>query len=557
MSLESHPTASSITPQRTLGHWHADATPPSFDAAGWRDPLSALEAPLFLLWDGERHGVGMGGQASIGAGITNGTSGAFDLTGFVPPCPPEALGDPAFRAAHGIRYAYVTGAMANGIASVELVETIARSGMLAFFGAAGLQVSQVDAAIHRLKASIGDLPHGFNLIHSPNEPHLEAAVVDLYLREGVRLVEASAYLDLTLPVVRYRVMGIRREADGSITAPNKVMAKVSRIEVATKFFAPPPERFLKELVASGDISTEQAEWARRIPMADDLTAEADSGGHTDNRPALTLLPTLIALRDRMQSEHGYATPLRVGAAGGIGTPESAAAAFAMGAAYIVTGTVNQACIESGSSDLVRAMLAETEQADVTMAPAADMFEMGVTVQVLKRGTMFAMRAQKLYEIYRNYGGIEAMPESERIKLEKTVFRLPMDEVWEQTKRYFQTVDPRQIERGEQDAKHRMALIFRWYLGQSSTWANRGIEDRKIDYQIWCGPVMGAFNEWVRGSFLEEFRNREAAVVALNILFGAAYLTRANAVRQQGVPLEASVVRVEPQPLATLAGCGTA
>jgi len=314
---------------------------------------------------------------------------------------------------------------------------------------------------------------------------------------------------------------------------------------------------LKELVATGDITPEQAEWARQIPMAEDLTAEADSGGHTDNRPALTLLPTLIALRDRMQAEYGYATPLRVGAAGGIGTPESAAAAFAMGAAYAVTGTVNQACVESGSSDLVRALLAETEQADVTMAPAADMFEMGVTVQVLKRGTMFAMRAQKLYEIYRAHAGIEAMPESERIKLEKTVFRLPMAEVWEQTKRYFQTVDPRQIERGEQDAKHRMALIFRWYLGQSSTWANRGIEDRKIDYQIWCGPVMGAFNEWVRGSFLEDWRNREAAVVALNILFGAAYLTRVNAARQQGVPLEPAVVRVEPQPLETLAGCGAA
>ena len=31
------------------------------------------------------------------------------------------------------------------------------------------------------------------------------------------------------------------------------------------------------------------------------------------------------------------------------------------------------------------MLAQAEQADVAMAPAADMFEMGVKVQVLKRG----------------------------------------------------------------------------------------------------------------------------------------------------------------------------
>jgi trans-AT polyketide synthase, acyltransferase and oxidoreductase domains len=44
----------------------------------------------------------------------------------------------------------------------------------------------------------------------------------------------------------------------------------------------------------------------------------------------------------------------------------------------------------------------------------------------------------------------------------------------------------------------MALVFRWYLGQSPVWANQGDADRKIDYQIWCGPAMGAFNEWVQG-----------------------------------------------------------
>ena len=48
----------------------------------------------------------------------------------------------------------------------------------------------------------------------------------------------------------------------------------------------------------------------------------------------------------------------------------------------------------------------------------------------------------------------------------------------------------------------MALVFRWYLGQSSRWANAGEPTRKLDYQVWCGPAMGAFNEWAKGSFLE-------------------------------------------------------
>src|SRR5204862_6474834 len=129
---------------------------------------------------------------------------------------------------------------------------------------------------------------------------------------------------------------------------------------------------------------------------------------------------------------------------------SAAAAFAMGAAYILTGSVNQACVESGSSDIVRQMLAEAGQADVAMAPAADMFEMGVKVQVLKRGTMFPMRAAKLYELYRAYSSIDAIPEGERVPLEKNLFRLPLSEVWKQTRDYFLQGDPHQVTKAEAD-----------------------------------------------------------------------------------------------------------
>ena len=110
---------------------------------------------------------------------------------------------------------------------------------------------------------------------------------------------------------------------------------------------------LRELLAAGEITAEQAEWPAQIPMADDVTAEADSGGHTDNQPAIVLLPTMMALRDQLQAQHGYDQPPRVGAAGGISTPWSAASAFAMGAAYVVTGSVNQACVEAGTSDAVR------------------------------------------------------------------------------------------------------------------------------------------------------------------------------------------------------------
>jgi PfaD family protein len=217
----------------------------------------------------------------------------------------------------------------------------------------------------------------------------------------------------------------------------------------------------------------------------------------------------------------------------------------MGASYVVTGSVNQACVEAGTSDIVRRMLAQAQQAEIAMAPAADMFEMGVKVQVLKRGTLFAMRAAKLYELYRTHAGLDQIPANERATLEKTVFRAPLETIWEETQAYFQKRDPARIEKALGDPKQKMALVFRWYLGMSSRWANTGEASRAVDYQIWCGPAMAAFNDWVRGSFLETAENRRVATVAWNILYGTSVLLRARILGIQGIALAPGLPRLKP------------
>ncbi|MFQ5660066.1 MAG: PfaD family polyunsaturated fatty acid/polyketide biosynthesis protein [Gammaproteobacteria bacterium] len=524
-----------------LGWWTGTEAPLPMD--NLPGALRDISKPIYILMKDGAYFISR--EGSVDPGRERSADGRFAIVAYVPVIDSMCLGEPSFCNDYRIRFPYMTGSMANGIASTALVKAVANAGMLGSFGAAGLSVEVVERAINTLRNGLGDKPFCFNLIHSPNEPGREEQIVDLYIKYGIKLVEASAYLALTLPVVRYRVYGIHRDGSGNIVAPNRIIAKASRIEVATRWFSPPPVKMLQQLLDSGEISQEQCELARHIPMAQDLTVEADSGGHTDNRPAITLLPTMSALRDRLQNEFDYSDPLRIGAAGGIATPASAAAAFAMGAAYIVTGTINQACIESGSSDIARKMLAEAEQADTAMAPAVDMFEMGVKLQVLKRGTLFPMRGNKLYEYYRLYNSIDEIPEAERENLEKTIFRAPLTEIWQNTRAFFQENGPAQIIKAEQDPRHKMALIFRWYLGLSSRWANSGKEVRQADYQIWCGPAMGAFNEWVKGSFLENPENRKVVTVALNLLFGAVVTTRINMLRNQGVPLSSEMMRIDP------------
>jgi len=496
---------------------------------GMQDFLLDLSQPCAVVLDSAQYEPGIAKGGSIIEG-----DGQHKVVATAPAIDPAQLGDATFRETYGVKYNYATGAMANAIASTDLVIAMGKANMLSSFGAAGVVLPRLEEAIKTIQAALPNGPYAFNLIHSPAEDAMERGAVELYLRYGVKIVEASAFLDLTRNIVWYRAAGLSQNPDGSINIGNRVIAKISRREVATVFMNPAPERLLTPLVEQGLITQEQANLAQHVPVADDITCEADSGGHTDNRPLVSLVPSIIALRDEIQEQHNYPVPVRVGAAGGIGTPTAALAAFMMGAAYVVTGSINQSALEAGASAHTKKLLAQADMADVMMAPAADMFEMGVKVQLLKRGTMFPMRAQKLYELYVENDSIEMLDPKERERQEKTVFKRPLEDIWADTVAYFNERDPEQIRRAEDNPKRKMALIFRWYLGLSSRWSNAGEKGRELDYQIWCGPAMGAFNAWAKGTYLEQPENRHVADIAEHIMRGAAYLYRMNTLTMQGV-----------------------
>lgn len=504
----------------------------SFEPEALRNRLQQTDRAWFIIRDiAGRYGLAAGLEPSPFPGAA--THPEYRVCGYLPAKSATDLGSAAFRETFGVQYAYMTGSMANGIASEALVVAGARAGFLSSFGAAGLAPARVEQAIRQLRQTIPERTWASNLIHSPNEPAMEQACVDLYLRHGVSVVEASAFIELTPALVQYRAAGIEPDCTGRLQARNRILAKVSRTEVARRFLEPPPARLLRQLVEAGRITEQQAQWAATLPMADALTGEADSGGHTDNRPLVSLLPQLIGLRNGMAQAYPAVHRVMVGAAGGIGTPEAIVAALVLGADYVLTGSINQSCTEAGTSLQVKQWLAEAEMADMMMAPAADMFELGASVQVLKRGTLFGVRAQKLYDMYRLYDSWATIPERERNKIERQIFRRSYEAVWQETQAFFRERDPAQLDLASQNPKHRLALVFRWYLGQSSVWANTGLEERQIDYQVWCGPAMGAFNQWVPTAGLETPQQRTVAKVGHALLEAAARYWRQQYLREQG------------------------
>jgi trans-AT polyketide synthase/acyltransferase/oxidoreductase domain-containing protein len=45
----------------------------------------------------------------------------------------------------------------------------------------------------------------------------------------------------------------------------------------------------------------------------------------------------------------------------------------------------------------------------------------------------------------------------------------------------------------------------------------GNTDQKVDFQVHCGPSLGAFNQWVKGTTLENWRNRHVDEIAEKLM----------------------------------------
>lgn len=520
---------------------------PTFDSRGITDVIQHLREPIHVMKDMETGGIGvaLGDKPLQKMGSS---PKRISWLATLPALYPEWLGDRSFQEVHRVRFPYIVGEMAGGIATSTMVIHAAKAGLLGFFGAAGLPLSRIEEAIISIQKELQSegYSYGINLIHHPQDPEMEEKIVDLLLKYEVTRVSTSAFMKLTPAIVRYACSGLSLDAQGVVRRKNYIFAKLSRSEIARQFMSPAPKNMLAELLQQGKLTATEVELAARIPLAEDITVEGDSGGHTDNQPLTALFATIVGLRDQLSAAFQYERPIRLGAGGGLGTPHAIAASFGLGAAYVVTGSINQSSLEAGMSKRGKEMLAQAELNDFVMSPSSDMFELGVKVQVLKRGTLFHSKASQLYELYRKYPTLDAIPESIRLKVEKDIFKVTLAEIWESTKVFFETRDPREIIKAEKDEKHRMALVFRWYVGSASKWAIQGVQERQHDFQIWSGPAMGAFNAWVEGTCLAPLEHRTVAQIAYNLLEGAAYMTRAHQLRTYGVPVPAEAFTFVPR-----------
>ena len=299
---------------RALGEWLPNGPSPTDAPEDFRAALGDPRKPVIVLYANGGFAVARGGIVALGMATAKASKA---VVAYLPPLHPEQLGDPAFMKELGVRYPYMTGAMANGIGSVEIVEAMSKAGMLGSFGAAGLSLERIGASIDRLKANLGD--RRCVSIHSPNEPARDGTS-ELLLGRTCRWSKPGVP-DLTPAIVRYRV---RVAASGvsfrPIGSSRRFRAsKCDEVQSAIRTHPEEPSR-------SGTSRSSK----KRKPRASSRGRHHrsnDSGGHR-RQPTKRHLPTILATPRPASAQFSTRPP--ASGRGRACTP-SGRGAFAMGA----------------------------------------------------------------------------------------------------------------------------------------------------------------------------------------------------------------------------------
>jgi trans-AT polyketide synthase/acyltransferase/oxidoreductase domain-containing protein len=431
------------------------------------------------------------------------------------------LGSEHYKKAYKVKYAYSSGAMHHGISSVRLIVAMSKAGMMSYYGTSGLSLKRIEEDIREIQKELGTgYSFGVNIANDFYRPDLEKQCIELFIKYKVKFIEVAHYLHVSRFLVKFRALGLRKDTNGNIRSENRIQIKVARPETAELFMNVASEELIQSLVATKEISLRQAELLKQVPVATDICVEADGGGYTDRGVTAVLIPVIVRLRKEIMKKNNYNEIINLGSAGGIGTPESAASAFFLGADFIVTGSINQCTVEAQMSNAVKKLIEGIHVPDTTYAPATHMFELGAKVQVLKKGVFFPARANKLFEIYKQYNSLDELDKNLRDELELKYFRKSIDSVIQECEKMYSETE---FKKAQENAKAKMAMVFKWYLDFSSISALSDDETNKVNYQVYCGPAMGAFNQWVKGSDFEKWQNRNVDKIGIRLMDATAEL----------------------------------
>jgi nitronate monooxygenase len=249
----------------------------------------------------------------------------------------------------GVTIPVLAAPMAGGPSTAELVVAAAHAGSLGLLGGGYKTPDALAKQIAEVRPA--SVPFGVNLF-APNPVPVDPDAYNKY-RDQIQQ-EADLYeVDLgNVPV---------NESDDYWQEKVSLLL-ADPVPVVTFTFGIPEPKVIAALKNAGSLVGQTITSAAEAGLAAEhgvdvlVVQAAAAGGHSgiltpDRFPAETPLPQLLR-------EIGAATSLPLIGAGGIGTPDDAAAALGAGAAAVAVGTVLLRSKESGTSAPYRAALAD-------------------------------------------------------------------------------------------------------------------------------------------------------------------------------------------------------
>lgn len=427
----------------------------------------------------------------------------------------KGLGSQSFLKHHQVKYPYVAGSMCDGISSEKLVTKMAQSGFLAFLGTDGLSVKEIEDLIKSCVATLKpEQSYGVNVHCRPGNSTEQKQLIDLCLKHRVPCIEISGFDQISFDLIKYRTKGLSRSGD-QISIKNKILLKTAKTETAALFMQPAPVHILDKLLSEQCITPDEHLMAQTVPVVDDICVEGDAAWKTEQTSTLIKLPEIIRLREQRRSSLSNA--VRIGCSGGVGTPEAIAAVFMLGADFVLTGSINQCTVEANTGDSIKQMLSTLSSEDTCCVPAGDLFESGARAQVVRKGVYFPARAQKLYDLYRLHDGLGDISAQNKQQLEKHFFHRSFESIFQEL---VDTEDSEEIRKANESSKYKMAKVFKWYFERAKKLPLNGKDQDPDNYQIYCGPALGAFNQWAADTPYEQWQNRHVDKMALSLLSAA-------------------------------------
>jgi trans-AT polyketide synthase, acyltransferase and oxidoreductase domains len=284
-----------------------------FDPESLADLARNPRLPVHIITDATRSMIGAATGGVIAPSFHNSD---YHLLGSLHGLYPEWLGDRSFTEIHNVRFPITTTA-----ADTFVIHELASAGILSFYETAERTKERMSHDVGELVRSLAlSTNWGVTFEHTANDTDIANVLTKL----DVPHVLLRGFTEPTSALIRLAVIGMHTGQDGKLQRRTHLHVVVDNIETAEAFMTPPAADVLDALVDTADLSSHEADLARREPITHDITIAGDRTLHVDVRQ----------LEQRMRTKHIYARPVRLGLILHTATPQSAVETLAVGASFL-------------------------------------------------------------------------------------------------------------------------------------------------------------------------------------------------------------------------------